>query len=72
MLQSIIFIVWCFIGGIILGASGIPSPPDTEYGKEHPIEAYTAMLLMAAFWPLALFNRRKFARRGERKTWLSQ
>lgn len=71
------FAVWCFYGAIFLGMCRVKVPMDTIYGKENPVEAWAAWLLMLGMWPLTAIRRKQFARYGEPKdennpTWLSQ
>jgi hypothetical protein len=65
VLVTVLFVVWAALGTIAIGLARIVTPPDTPEGRKHPDVAWLAWTVMLIFWPLTVWNRKKFVRHGE-------
>lgn len=64
-MQTLSFFIWAMLGSVAMGLARIVTPPDTPDGKADPGLAWMAWAVMLVFWPLTVWNRKKFVRHGE-------
>lgn len=65
--MTFLFMIWAALGTVAIGLARIVTPPDTPDGKADPVVAWIAWTAMLVFWPLTVWNRKKFVRHGEPK-----